>query len=111
LTETNWKPVALEGRVVRLEPLRREHGTALWDTQKDHVHDLFRWIPFPVLTKSDSDKWIETAFAEQERGESVVFVTVERSSGEVIGSTRYMNNRATPFCELAQKRKAHSGAT
>jgi N-acetyltransferase len=98
---SDWKPVTLEGRIVRLEPLRRDHGPALWDAQKDHVHDLFRWIPFPVLTESDSDKWMDTAFAEQERGESVVFVTVERSSGCVIGSTRYMNiNRANRRAEI-----------
>jgi len=44
---------------------------------------------------------VETAFAEQARGESVVFVTVERASGKVIGSTRFMNiDRANSRVEI-----------
>ena len=31
---------------------------------------------------------VDKAFVEQQRGESVVFATIERSSGKVVGSTR-----------------------
>jgi RimJ/RimL family protein N-acetyltransferase len=34
---------------------------------------------------------VDKAFEEQERGESIVFATVERGSGRTIGSTRFMN--------------------
>jgi len=34
---------------------------------------------------------IDIAFDDQRRGESVVFATLERISGRVIGSTRFMN--------------------
>jgi RimJ/RimL family protein N-acetyltransferase len=44
-----------------------------------------------MKTREDFDRLIEKAFGEQERGESIVFATVERSSGRVIGSTRFMN--------------------
>jgi RimJ/RimL family protein N-acetyltransferase len=34
---------------------------------------------------------IGKAFDEQERGESVVFASVDRKSGQTVGSTRFMN--------------------
>lgn len=84
-------PLTLEGSVVRLEPVRREHADLFWDVAKNDLEDIFRWIPYAMKTREDFEKLIEKAFAEQERGESVVFATVERSSGQTIGSTRFMN--------------------
>jgi N-acetyltransferase len=84
-------PLTLEGSVVRLEPIRREHAELFWEVAKDDVEDIFRWIPCSLKTPEDFQRLIEKAFDEQERGESVVFATVERSSGRVIGSTRFMN--------------------
>jgi RimJ/RimL family protein N-acetyltransferase len=84
-------PVTLEGSVVRLEPVRREHAELLWEVAKDALDDIFQWIPYRMNTREDFQRLIEKAFDEQERGESVVFATVERSSGKVIGSTRFMN--------------------
>jgi RimJ/RimL family protein N-acetyltransferase len=81
----------LEGSVVRLEPLKREHEAALWNAAKDHAEDIFRWISYRMHTAEDFHQFVETALAERERQESVVFVTVERSSGRIIGSTRFMN--------------------
>jgi RimJ/RimL family protein N-acetyltransferase len=84
-------PVTLEGLVVRLEPLRREHAQLFFDVAKDDLEDIFRWIPYAVRTPEDFQELVEKAFDEQERGESIVFATVERSSGRTIGSTRFMN--------------------
>jgi RimJ/RimL family protein N-acetyltransferase len=84
-------PITLDGSMVRLEPIRREHARQFWEVAKDAVEDIFRWIPYRLQTAEDFERLIETAFAEQERGDSVVFATVERSSGLVIGSTRFMN--------------------
>lgn len=84
-------PVTLEGSVVRLEPLRREHAGLFWEIAKSDVDDIFRWIPYSMKSLQDFERVIDKAFEEQERGESVVFATVERSSGRAIGSTRFMN--------------------
>ena len=84
-------PLTLEGSVVRLEPIGREHADLFWDVAKDDLEDIFRWIPYAMKTRGDFWKLIDKAFTEQERGESVVFATVERSSGRTIGSTRFMN--------------------
>lgn len=84
-------PLTLEGSVVRLEPIRREHAALFWETAKNDLKDIFRWIPYAMKTREDFDRLVAKAFSEQDRGESVVFATVERSSGRVIGSTRFMN--------------------
>ena len=84
-------PFTLEGSVVRLEPIRRDHVGPFWDAAKDSLEDIFRWIPYPMETQSDFERFVDKAFIEQERGESIVFATVERSWSRVIGSTRFMN--------------------
>ena len=84
-------PLTLEGSVVRLEPVRREHAELFWEIAKNDLDDIFRWIPYSMKTPDDFRRLIDKAFEEQERGESIVFATVERASGRVIGSTRFMN--------------------
>jgi len=93
--------VILEGNFVLLKPLRQEHWKPLWEVAKDSVEDIFRWIPYPMRGPEDFEKWSEKAFVEQSRGESLVFVTVERASGRMIGSTRFMNiDRANRRVEI-----------
>ncbi len=84
-------PLTLEGAIVRLEPLHREHAPLLWDAAKDALEDIFRWVPYPMRSLEDFQNAIEKILDEQRRGLSVPFATLERSSGHVIGSTRYMN--------------------
>jgi RimJ/RimL family protein N-acetyltransferase len=94
-------PVTLEGSVVRLEPLRREHAELFWQAAKDGLDNIFQWIPYRMQTREDFTLLIDKAFAEQERGESIVLATVERSSGRVIGSSRFMNiDRANRHAEI-----------
>jgi RimJ/RimL family protein N-acetyltransferase len=84
-------PITLQGSVIRLEPIRREHAELFWQAAKDSLDDIFQWIPYRMKTSEDFEQLVEKALGEQARGESVVFATVERSSGKVIGSTRFMN--------------------
>jgi N-acetyltransferase len=84
-------PLTLEGSVVRLEPLRHEHADLFWQAAKGALDVIFRWIPYSMKTREDFHRLVDKAMTEQERGESIVFATVERRSGRVIGSTRFMN--------------------
>jgi N-acetyltransferase len=94
-------PITLEGSVVRLEPFRPDHAAEFWNVAKDDLDDIFRWMPYAMGTRKDFDKLAAKAIAEQERGESVVFATVEKSSGRLIGSTRFMNiDRANRRVEI-----------
>jgi RimJ/RimL family protein N-acetyltransferase len=94
-------PLTLEGSFVRLEPARREHAELFWEAAKNDLEDIFRWIPYSMKTRDDFQRLIDIAFTEQERGESIVFATVERASGRVVGSTRFMNiDRANRRVEI-----------
>ena len=94
-------PVTLEGSVVRLEPIRRKHAELFWQVAKDALDDIFQWIPYRMKTLEDFEHLTEKALGEQERGDSIVFATVERASGNVIGSTRFMNiDRANRRVEI-----------
>jgi N-acetyltransferase len=84
-------PLMLEGSVIRLEPIRREHAELFWQVAKDALDNIFQWIPYRMQTVDDFVHIVGKALAEESRGASVVFATVDRSSGNVIGSTRFMN--------------------
>lgn len=94
-------PLTLEGSIVRLEPIRREHAEMFWEVAMNDLDEIFRWIPYSMKTPEDFQKVVAKVFEEQERGESVAFATVEKSSGRVIGSTRFMNiDRANRRVEI-----------
>jgi N-acetyltransferase len=94
-------PITLEGCVVRLEPIRREHAEVFWEVARDALNDIFQWIPYRMKTRDDFQRLVEKVFDEQEHGDSAVFATIERGSGQVIGSTRFMNiDRANRRVEI-----------
>ena len=80
-------PVTLQGEHVLLEPLKISHLAGLAEVGLDP--ELWRWIPTAVRTAEDMAAYIETALEEQQRGVSLPFVLLEKSSGRTIGSTRY----------------------
>jgi len=84
-------PFSLEGRYVRLEPLRPEHATVLWEVAKDHLADLFQWIPYQLNSLEDFQAFNRQVLEEQARGLTIPFSTVERGSNQVVGTTRFMN--------------------
>jgi N-acetyltransferase len=84
-------PLTLEGSAVRLEPIRPEHVQLFWEVAKDDLDSIFRWIPYSMRTREDFEQLLDKARGEEKRGESVVFATVDLSSGRTVGSTRFMN--------------------
>jgi RimJ/RimL family protein N-acetyltransferase len=81
----------LEGEHVRLDPLRPEHVGFLWNIAKRHLTDLFQWIPYQLETLKDFEQFNAQVLDEQRRGLTVPFVTIHRRSGQIVGTTRYMN--------------------
>jgi N-acetyltransferase len=82
-------PVILEGQQVRLEPLTARHVAGLAEVGLDE--DLWKWIPTQVRTEEEMAAYVKTALNEQERGVSLPFALVEKSTGRTIGSSRYGN--------------------
>lgn len=84
-------PFSLEGTHVRLEPLRPEHAAMLWEIAKDHLADLFQWIPYRLESVEHFKEFNRQVLEEQKRGVSIPFASYERESEQIVGTTRFMN--------------------
>ena len=92
-------PVTLEGRHVRLEPLAKAHLAALCAIGLDP--ELWELIPYRVATPEDMAAYIQTVLDLQAAGSALPFATVHAPTGQVIGSTRYLNiDRANRRVEI-----------
>lgn len=80
-------PTTLQGRHVRLEPLTIDHLDALCVAGLDE--ELWRWTPRRITSRDEMRTFVEDALEGQQRGEMLPFATIERSSGRVVGSTRF----------------------
>jgi RimJ/RimL family protein N-acetyltransferase len=87
------EPLVLEGAHVRLEPLQESHHAALCEVAFDP--DLWRVNLFALASPEELATSIRDNLAAQAAGTQLPFVTVERSTGRVIGATRFMNIDAT----------------
>lgn len=83
------EPVTLEGRSVRLEPLTAAHHAALCEVGLDP--ELWRLVPYRVSNAEEMMGYIGSALEAQAAGTAIPFATVEKASGRVVGSTRFMN--------------------
>lgn len=83
------KPLTLEGKYVRLTPLKLSHLPELYQAASDE--SLWLWTANVIKNREDALRYIETALGEFERKVSLPFVTIEKSSGRIIGSTRFGN--------------------
>jgi RimJ/RimL family protein N-acetyltransferase len=93
------RPSVLAGRAVRLEPLIAGHLDGLAAVGLDPV--IWQWSALLPRTPEELGGWVADALAERDAGRSLPFATIERSSGRVVGSTRFMNiDRANHHLEI-----------
>lgn len=81
------RPITLEGRGIRLEPLALEHETGIAGAAADgKLWELwYTTVPGP----GEERAFIERALAGQRDGQMLAWAVRELSSGAIIGSTRY----------------------
>jgi RimJ/RimL family protein N-acetyltransferase len=84
-----FAPVTLEGKSVRLEPLTSAHFEALSAAAADPA--IWTWYPWDFSTPDRVRRLIDDALRAQAAGTELPFVQVERATGAVVGSTRYLN--------------------
>jgi RimJ/RimL family protein N-acetyltransferase len=80
-------PRVLEGTHVRLEPLGPHHIAGLCAVGLDP--EIWRLTIAKVDSPVAMERYVAQALAEQRSGMALPFATVLRTSGQVIGSTRY----------------------
>jgi len=90
------EPVVLTGNVVRLEPMQPQHAQALLEAGQDHSNWMYMWTD-PNGSLGSIQAWMSVALAEMEQGSTLPFVTIQQSSGRIVGSTRYMDIRAKDY--------------
>jgi RimJ/RimL family protein N-acetyltransferase len=78
-------PVTLEGRHVRLEPMREAHADAL--VAAGCGRGLFRFFPFVLDTEDAMRAYVKANAAAAASGLVLPFVTIERKSNRVVGAT------------------------
>lgn len=84
------EPVTLEGRIVRLVPMMSEHVDALFDAA--NFPEIWKWTGTAPITSLDAMRaYVALALSEQAAGRAIPFVTIDRATDEVIGSTRFGN--------------------
>ena len=85
----NPQPITLTGTRVQLQPLSESHLDPLSEVGLDP--DLWKWIPIQVIDRDQMLRYIQSALAEQQKGVSIPFATIDRASNKVVGSTRFMS--------------------
>ncbi|HEX2994487.1 MAG TPA: GNAT family protein [Anaerolineales bacterium] len=84
------KPVVLQGKYVRLEPMTEAHipglaeigvGQAFWD-----------YMLYGNMTSADDMRaWVRDILSRAEKGTDLPFAVIHLASGRVAGATRYLN--------------------
>jgi RimJ/RimL family protein N-acetyltransferase len=83
------KPVTLEGKHVRLEPVRLDHVAALW--RIGAYEEIWRYMPYSVRSEDDMRIFIEAEFRKQQAGFAFRYATIVKPSQQLVGSTSYLN--------------------
>lgn len=83
------QPVTLEGQYVRLVPLAMEHRQALEAAIRDgEIWKIwYTYAPAPEEMEAEIDRRL----ALQKAGTMLPFTVVDRTTGDVVGMTSYMN--------------------
>ena len=81
-------PVTLEGVHVRLEAMRAEHTEEL--IAAGTGHGLFRFFPVSMETAEGMRAFVAYALAALAKRTALPFTTIERHSGQIVGSTSYL---------------------
>jgi len=87
---TGWiEPVTLAGEHVVLEPVERRHEAGLARAAADGA--LWQLWYTSVPPPEHVGEYVRAALGMREHQGAMAFAVIDRSSGEVIGSTRYCN--------------------
>ncbi len=84
------KPVVLEGKYVRLEPMTEEHVPGLAQVGAGQTFWDFM-LYGNIKTVADMHNWVLDILSRAKRGTDLPFVAIHLASGRIAGATRYLN--------------------
>ncbi|MBV9122522.1 MAG: GNAT family N-acetyltransferase [Planctomycetes bacterium] len=83
-------PIALQGRYVRLEPLRPDHAQGMFIALAMDP-TIWQWRPVePPATLAGMEALVAAQLEVQARGNILPFAQVAQASGRVVGATAYL---------------------
>lgn len=91
-----FEEITLKGEYVHLEPLSHAHKDALRNAICDG--ELWNIFVTSVPHPNNIDTFIDNAIQAHQNGDGLCFVTIDKASNKVVGSTRFMH------ADLANKR-------
>jgi N-acetyltransferase len=78
----------LEGSLVTLEPLAAEHADGLWEAAQ--APEIWQWLAHIGESREYFDRWLALTLEAAERGDEGPFAIRRRSTGRLVGSSRYL---------------------
>jgi N-acetyltransferase len=84
------KPIVLQGKYVRLEPMTEAHIPALAEIGVGQPFWDFM-VYGRMETADDMRGWVQDILSRAEKGTDLPFIAIHLASGRVAGATRYMN--------------------
>jgi len=85
----NVETVILDGERISLEPMQTDHVPALCEVGLDG--ELWKWTLSAVRDVKAMDDYVRSALDDQSTGICLPFITRDKTSGRIIGSTRFGN--------------------
>jgi RimJ/RimL family protein N-acetyltransferase len=80
------------GRQVIVEPLAAEHEAGLVQAAVDA--EMFQWMPVDMASSHEALRtWVAATLAAAEAGSEVPYTILDAKSGDVLGSTRFLDLR------------------
>jgi len=80
----------LEGSIVTLEPLRKEHAEELWEAAR--APEIWDWLA-NLNERERFDLWMRLTLEAAAPGSEGPFTTRDARTGKAIGSSRFLNVR------------------
>ncbi|MCM3664270.1 GNAT family N-acetyltransferase [Mesobacillus subterraneus] len=83
------REIKLDGQTVRLVPMEIEQLDDLW--KAGHLQEIWEFTASKIKSKEDMREAIKAAADEREKGTQYPFVVVDKETGKIIGSSRYLD--------------------
>jgi RimJ/RimL family protein N-acetyltransferase len=90
MAQLEVKPVTLQGKHVRLEPMTEAHILGLTEIGAGQTFWDFM-VYGNINTEDDMRSWVMDLISRAEKGTDRPFVAIHLPSGHVAGATRYLN--------------------
>jgi RimJ/RimL family protein N-acetyltransferase len=82
-------PVELVGQRVTLRPMENRDAQKLFDAGSSP--DIWAYMPMDVRSLDDMKRLVDEALQAKADGTQFPFVTVDQTSGKIVGSTRFLD--------------------